>query len=219
MVLFTIPWLKEITVKDILAAIAVLMCFAAFMKEFFGVDMIGRKIYKGAPLWWKALMKFFTRAKETDAKLDLLIAKVEKVEKQVEYNGGSSMRDAVKRIELQVGYGNQLMEIADRCSDQMKFYMGPDGACTFINDAFLRCFKWTEADVLGYSFESIVEEEDVEEMRLKWNMSINRRSKFNDEQRIKDSSGVAHKCCVKASPVISGGELVKFVGTIEIIKT
>lgn len=210
--------LKGITFSDVLAAIGVLMCFGAFMKEFFGVNMIGKKIYKGAPLWWKALMKFFTRSKEVDAKLDLLIEEIREVKKQVEYNGGSSMKDAVRRIEQKQEYGIQLQEINDRCSEQMKFYMDSTGGCVFINDAFLRCFKWTEADVLGYCFEMLVLEEDVEEMRVKWNMAISRKSKFYDEQQIRDSSGAYHKCCVKASPVMVGKELIKFVGTIEFIK-
>lgn len=165
--------------------------------------------------------------------MERIAKQVEEIGKQVEYNGGSSMKDSLRRVEEQiqsvsvqlrevkgqVELNAQMNDFRDMISDKITFKVAPDGSCYRISEAFLRFFGWKDQDVLGYNFENIVHDDDVGEMRMKWQRAIDTQSQFQDEQRIRDVHGKYHRCIVKASPMSKAGVLVKFYGNIEIIKT
>jgi PAS domain S-box-containing protein len=204
--------------EKILGVIAGVILLNQFLKEVFGISVIGKKIYKGAPMVWKWIMRSSIHRKEMDNKLDILIQDMKHVKVQVEYNGGSSMKDAVRRIEQKVDYNVMRMNIMDMCSDRMTFKMDKNGSCTFINDSFLKCFGYAENDILEFSFENIIHEDDVPGIRLKWQRAIDKKSRFYDEQRIYDVHGTEFKVIVRAYPVIEdNGNLKEFYGTIDII--
>jgi PAS domain S-box-containing protein len=210
--------MKGITLKDVLAAVGIMLVFATLLKEVFGVSVIGKKIYKGAPMLWKWIIRNATYRKEMLNRMDMMLTDIRAVKEQVEYNGGASMKDAVKRIEGLVKFHELRMDILDESNDRMNFRMDDHGACTFINDAFLKFFGYSEKDVLGFSWESIIADEDIEEVREKWDRAIEKANRFYGEYGICDIHGHCHQCVVRAYPICEGPLLKGFYGTIDIKK-
>jgi PAS domain S-box-containing protein len=216
---------KGVTLKDVLAAIGIFLVIATFLKEFFGVSVIGKKIYKGAPLLWKWIMRNATFTKEVLNRLEEMNTDIKQVKVQVEYNGGASIKDAVRRIEQRqerlysmIELNNIRLDIHDESNDRMSFRMDSGGAIVFINDAFLKFFGYSEKDVMGFAWESIVNGEDLRHVQEKWERTIEKQSRFYDEHGLCDVDGKCHDCIVRAYPICEGSVLKGFYGTVDIKK-
>jgi PAS domain S-box-containing protein len=208
--------LRGVTLKDVLAAIGILLVFATLLKEVFGVSVIGKKLYKGAPLLWKWIIKMATYRKEVLSKLEEMTTDLKHVKVQVEYNGGSSMKDALRRIEEMVHFHGVRMDILDESNERMNFRMDSAGAVIFINDAFLKFFGYSEKDVMDFAWESLVRDEDLKHVQEKWTRAISKQSRFYDEHGICDIEGNCHECIVRAYPICERDVLKGYYGTIDI---
>jgi PAS domain S-box-containing protein len=207
---------KDVTLKDVLAAIGILLVFAGAMKELFGVSVIGKKIYRGAPLLWKWIIKMATYRKEVLSKLEEMTTDIKHVKCQVEYNGGSSMKDALRRIEEMVRFHDLRMDILDESNDRMNFRMDATGAIIFINDAFLKFFGYSEKDVMDFAWESTIRDSDLKHVQEKWTRAIDKQGRFYDEHGICDIEGICHECIVRAYPICEREILKGYYGTIDI---
>lgn len=225
---------KELTISQIWAAVSTvllaLLLFSKFFKDVLGIEAFGKKIYKGAPLVWKYIMRRAIFRKDMELKMDRMGKAVEEMNKQMQYNGGTSLMDAVRRIEnMQAGQNLQLqdlarnlsytvarMDINELCSERMCFRVNNEGACISINDAFLKQFGYIESDITGFSFENTIHEDDLPEARQKWQRAIDKCSRFYDEQRVYDKKGELYSVIVRAYPIVHDGKLKEFVGTIDI---
>ena len=209
---------------SVAAFIGAVLLIGKFFKDVFGIEAFGKRIYKGEPLIWKWMMSSSIYRAETQKQLREILDEQKRIRAQVEFNGGTSIKDAVQRIEerqiimqSEVKQMATRMDINDMCSERMRFKMDDSGACTFINDAFLKCFGYTEKDVLEFSFENLVHDADVPEMREKWTRAIEKKGRFYDEQRIIHINGEIYNCVVRAYPIIDNGILKGYEGTIDII--
>ncbi len=205
----------------ILLFASVVVLLTTLLKNVFGVNVIGKKIYE---LLWKWIMRSSIHRREMDFKMNTLLGSVAEIKHQVTFNGGSSLKDIVashtsmlSEMNTKLTFNQLRLDVNDMCSDRMTFKVDKHGACTFINDAFLKCFDYSEKDVLGFAFENLVHDEDVKEMRDKWARCIEKKTKFIDEQRIFTKDAKALNCLVRAIPLIEGDELHGFYGTIDII--
>ena len=177
-----------------------------------------KRAAKGVGMVWKWIMGSAIRRKEVSDKLDYIVH-------ELKFNGGGSTKDAVKRIEhyleqvaVLVDTCNRRMDISELANERMTFRVDAHGECTEVNEVFLKKFGYLEGDVLGFAFEQIVHNDDVPEMRIKWERAISSKGRYYDEQRIFKSNSEAVKCCVRAFPVLLRGELIEFIGYIEIDK-
>jgi PAS domain S-box-containing protein len=217
-----LKYFRDITWTDALAAVGVLLMISKFLKEVFGVDMVGRKIYRGAPLAWKWMIRSATDRKDMHNKLDRIVA-------ECTYNSGTSLKDAVKRIEntclVQTDMLRDLksrsdmhslrLDIADLNNRRMTYRMDKTGSCTFINDAYLKQFGYTERDILGHNWESIIHEDDLEEVQQRWKRAIEIKGRYYSEHRIYDGQGDVHRVCSIGYPVVIDEQLQGFYGTAD----
>lgn len=195
--------------------VAVLVAFTKTWKAIFGSEF-STDVKKGFPMFMKWVFKDATWKTE-------MMNELRQIKNEVAYNGGAvTLSMAFKQLEADnrqlkrmVQHNKALRDITDLCSDKMIFRMNHEGACTFINDSFLKFFGWVESDVLDYAFEDVVHPEDVPDMRLKWQKAISTKKPFKDDQRIRDVNGVYHDCIVRAHPVVLDMELAEFSGTID----
>lgn len=215
---------KHISLKDVLAAIAIVLLIQKFLKEIFGINMIGQKIYKGAPLIWKWIMRTAIERREIHNKLDMIMA-------EVTYNSGSSLKDTVRRIETSVNGHTTLMkylqkevdfnslrlDISDIGNDRMTFRFDGEGRCKFINEAFLKTFGYTERDMLGFNWESIIDDDDLEDVRDKWKRAIQTKSRYFNEQKMWNIKREQKLVRVIGYPIIEEGVLAEFYGTLDIL--
>lgn len=211
---------KDATIAQLWAALStaalIVVVMAKHFKDFLEALPSLVKAWKYFQKKWFADAIF---RKDVMTKLDNMNIQVLQVKKEVQYNGGSiTLSDAVKRLEKLVLHNQGRRDITDLCSDRMIFRMNDEGACVFINDAFLKTFGCTESEILDFAFENLVHDDDVAEMRLKWQKAITTKTAFKDEQRIIDCNNVFHKCRVVAHPIVVDGRLIEFSGIIDLLK-
>lgn len=206
-------------------AVLVIRFLAKKVKEFEAVKEDWVKLCATVKVAWIwAMKKAMWRKHLTElvVKQGILL---EKISKEVQPNGGTSLKDAVRRLEqgqeeikADLNEKGQIRNAMQKFSDTMTFHMSHEGCCTFINDAFLKFFGCTEADVLEFAFENMVHEDDLMELRTKWTRAIDHKTAYRDEQRIRHKlSGKFYNAVIKADPIVVDGELKSFYGTIEII--
>ncbi len=218
-------WRKLFTWQNILIFAAALKLLSDAMAGFFGINLIGKKIYKGAPAIWKWIIRGATHRREMDQKMNTVNTKLDVIVGEVSYNGGSSTKDAVKRIEAALGkisstvdFNALRLESNDIINDRMTFQMDNTGALITINEIFLKKFGYTEEDLQGYAWENILADPDRLDAIEKWKRAIITGSRFFDEQTIYNSSGEPFQVCVRGFPQCDlNKKVIKFHGTIEII--
>jgi len=211
--------------EQILVVLAAVIVVQQVLKEVFGVNMLGKKIYKGAPLVWKWVMRAaIFRASITQ--------KIDKILEELNYNGGGSTKDMVKllvendkhktailtNVASQIKVMEHRMDIDDITSSQMLFRCDSVSSCTFVNDAFLRAFGYTWRDMEGFNWESVIHEDDIDEVRERWGRSIATKSRYVGVQNIVCADKEIKTVTVTGYPIIENGCLKGFKGTIDFVK-
>lgn len=210
-------------------AIVAIAALAKFFKDWKEVVQGVQRALKGVGVVWKWVMRSAIWRKDIEAQVTQIKSTVDVIKGEVTYNGGGSTKDAVKRVELQVGSLavaiEQLLvrhdtvlarlQISALATGRVEFTMDKNGAWVAVNEVFVRQFGWDRQNVKGYAYENIIHEDDINEMRDKIKRAIAQCSRFMDEVRIKDSRGEYHKCCMQGIAICKGDELVEFAGFIE----
>lgn len=156
-----------------------------------------------------------------------------KVESEVTFNGGKSLKDAIVRLErhdnekwnviervLQfVEVTSLRLDIADEARKCMTFRLSPTGACTEISAMFLRSFGYTEKDILGSDWEFCIAKQSLPEVQERWRKAFAQRQRYRCDQFIIDSDGKEHYCRVQGYPLPldRDGEFQGFYGTVEVL--
>ena len=215
--------MSHITLERLALLLTTLVTVSTVLEKFFGINLIGKKIYKGAPALWKWVMGGTIFRKEMTKKVDEVLA-------EVTFNGGKSLKDIVKQLaniteqqtlmlvdmKSRMEFNTFRLDLSDMANDRMIFRLDKNGACTFINDAFLKFFGYTEHDVLKYSFESIIKQEDLPHLQEKIKRAIETENDFYSEHRICDIAGAEFPCIVRGFKILEQGKLKEFWGTIDI---
>lgn len=201
-----------------------LLTVQKILAEVFGITMLGKKIYKGAPGIWKRLIARAVFRKEMSTKVDTIIA-------MLEFNGGNNIKDIVKRVEAKLEthtllfkelktateYNALRLDLRDQSDDRMLFKLDAGGACIFINDAFLKWFSYTEKDILDHGWESIICGKDLPEVLATIDRAIKNKTGFYTEHKICDRQGQEYECIVRGYAIKNtDGELFQFFGTIDL---
>lgn len=140
-------------------------------------------------------------------------------------NGGESVKDTIIEVRVMLNASvrdrsliKQHLEIEDKLSDRMMFKIDEAGRCSFISNAFLKFFGWSESDMIGDNWIFCIDDRDVAIVEIKWDMAFKSVSRYYNKQHIKDSVGCSHYCLVIAYPIVVNDELVGFRGVVEVIK-
>ena len=164
--------------------------------------------------------------KNQDETLSKMESFLETISKELNFNGGGSVKDTVGSIQkslTELNKANELvrihLDIEDKLSDRMVFKVNEYGACTFISNSFLNLFGWTEQDMLGDNWLFCIDSKDAETVERKWTHAIKNKTRYYNKQRIKDSHGEAHICIVIAYPVIMENQLTGFRGIVRLSKS
>lgn len=194
------------------------------LREVFGLNVLGRKIYKGAPIAWKWIMRSAIHRRDTDAKLNRIEAAVEIIKGEVTYNGGHSTKDVLKKVEQKVieidkcvNFNALRLDVNDVSNDRMTFRFDPEKGCTFVNDVMVKKLEITERDLLGYSFINIIHEDDREEIMSAWQRCIERKCRLTQEVRLVSATGIETPIIVRGFPHVIDDKLIEFYGTAEFL--
>jgi len=156
------------------------------------------------------------KVEEMTAKVDAIDAKVIDVIKEVKPNGGSSLRDAIARIELNQYVSDQQRRALINHSDVPAFESDGDGNCIWANRAYLRIVGKSIDEVLNYGWINNIAVNDQEVVRARWMEAIRDGRDFVLDYHIVNATGGAQLVHGQAFPIRdTKNKVIGYNGTME----
>lgn len=140
------------------------------------------------------------------------------IKKEVTYNGGSSLKDAVRKNQETLDETVSRLDISDISNDRMIFKINKKGECTFINNAFLDYFGHPENALLGRGWHFCFHPDERDNVLKMWEYALKYHSRYRLVQRIIDKYGNYHTALVQGIPLGNEDYFKGFLGTIDLIK-
>lgn len=252
---------ESVTVANIVYLLTIIVLLASFLEKVFDFEFFGRRLFRllwrmvkffldwflmpfkpridackallfaGKELE-KRFLEFLESEKQKNEQLREIGDVVGQIKKEVTFNGGGSIKDAVFKLtgsdERKWKILNELrdcanlnslrLDIADESDKRMSFKMDDGKRCTFISESFLRFFGFTERDMMGLDWDFCISPKCVRQVHKAWRTAYERRAPYRFDQIIVDSDGEEHRCLVRGFPLLSAsGELTGYYGTVEIL--
>jgi len=138
---------------------------------------------------------------------------INKVKTQVENNGGSSLRDAVGRIEARLNELASTMDTMHQMSQKPMFRTNAKGECVWINTAYSLLTGKSIEDLKGHGWEIVIHPEDKISVLQEWESCVKDTRRFELPFRIQNpTNGTVTTIKCKAYPVISNKETTGYIG-------
>lgn len=213
--------------ERILGLLGALVLINTFLEKVIGVNITGKKLYKGAPSFWKWVMRGAIYRKEVQDFMIQMTSALARIEAELNYNGGSSTKDQVRQIinlltqlHARVRFNEIRLDVSDILNDRMTGVMNLAGELTAINDVFLTKFGYPEEDILRTGYESIVQDTDLNRLKVKWRRAVETRSRFYEQINLYKKNGEVVPVCVRGFPDIDDKEKLQpeYYVTFEILK-
>lgn len=169
------------------------------------------------------LPKIATTCSETTETLRAQDLRLQRVMKEVMPNGGSSLRDAVGRIEVSVADQAQYLRVmagtmrANLDSDPYRalFETDADGANLWVNKTYLRWVNRSMQELLGWGWLACISDSDRERVREEWLSCVRERRQFQARYHLVDSAGERIEVDCHVVPIPEGASVVeRYVGVI-----
>ncbi len=182
----------------------------------------------------KQLEQVLKKDEDQNTLLEKIGNSVENIERELRFNGGSTIRDAVEKLKKRdeekwtvlmglYDFSKELslrMDITDESDNRMSFKLGKEKKCTYISENFLRFFGYTDRDILGSDWEFCISPKYRTGVRSGWKKAYEFKSVYRNEQIIIASDASQHLCLVKAFPLNSkDGDFNGFYGVVEILES
>lgn len=177
-------------------------------------------ISAGLVILWKYFLKKkydqFTEAHKNLAKVVEYLPKIERIEMELKPNGGSSIRDAINRIERKVVFHDQRQLAMIKSLPFGTWLSDENGKCIDLNRTLCMITGRTESQIKGDNWSNWILEKD--EVLEEWNRCVTHAMDFDMEytfihpnkqqQRV---HGIAYQLRDEK------GTLIGFLGTLEAI--
>lgn len=156
------------------------------------------------------------KVEEMTAKIESLDAKVIDVIKEVKPNGGSSLRDAVARIEMNQYISDQQRRALLNLAPVPAFESNKSGECIWANRAYLRAVGKSLDEVLGFGWINHIAPNDQEVVRARWTEAIQDGRDFVLDYHILTATGGAQLVHGQAFPIRdTKNKVIGYNGTME----
>lgn len=140
------------------------------------------------------------------------------IEKELQPNGGSSMRDAIKRLELMAHAENSRFKTWMTFFPYPVFETNPNGYCIYVNRAYLNFTGRNLDEVVGNGWIINVHPEDREEVHESWSSAVNDKREYCLTYRFLDKDNNTRKVHVHACPSLNHEkEVIGYIGIISIL--
>lgn len=148
------------------------------------------------------------------ARLDTMQTSIEKIQQETQFNGGSTLRDAIKRIEVMTGYHQDLMMALQDLNGTPFWHSNQDGACVFASDALKRVIG---NEALGNAWVSALHQSDTRRVQEAWLAAVHDRRPFREYYRfVHFDESIRYVCGTgRALSHYENGEYPGFVGTLQ----
>jgi PAS domain S-box-containing protein len=127
-------------------------------------------------------------------------------------NGGSSLRDAVARIEARVAKGESKVNALFGEVGVAMLEADSDGACTFVSPAWSRLTGVSISDAIGWGWINSVHHGDRDAVVHEWRSAVEQHRACSLRFRL--ARDPQCRVNVQRRPVVSGGSLIAYVGVM-----
>lgn len=146
--------------------------------------------------------------------LTFLNSKLKSLLSHIKPNGGSSLADAINRIEKTVKEMNLWMEAGQHLTQKPIFKTDQYGKFIWINTAFSRLVGVGFEELRGGRWISVVLEEDASKVYSEWFECVNSGRKFDMEFRINNAvTNEVTKVRGRAFPITDQDKTLGYLGT------
>ena len=156
---------------------------------------------------------------KTVEKLNTVPQTVDTIKKELFANGGSSLRDAINRIEKHqcVEFAKTKLLLND--SDHMYFETDEEGMCVDANENYLKMLGIEQKDCLGNSWKQCIHPKDKEAVLAEWELCVKDKTPFDCKYRFLNKKDEAIPAHVRAMVIKSiDGKIVGWLGIVVKLK-
>lgn len=144
------------------------------------------------------------------------------IAREVMPNGGSSLRDAVARVETKVDRVESrqlILEATARARSNSDpnlamFECDTEGKNIEVSDTYCRWLNLSREDLLGWGFMSYVHPADRESVREEWQACLEERRVYSKRHKMMTSEGTVMEVDVSARPIPEVGPVQRWIGVI-----
>lgn len=165
---------------------------------------------------WRVFIKVIKPAmKEAKAKKRKLYDMVTKIHHEINYNNGSSIKDAITRIESRIGRLEDNQRIVMNVQNVAFWESDADGLVTYVSPALCKLVGRSESEIMGNNWVSCIEPSDKEKVFDAWNFSVETKSPFDEYYRYKKPDGGNVHVWGLAFHKVENGKLIGSLGKLE----
>jgi len=140
-------------------------------------------------------------------------ASIKAVKSQVTKNGGSSMLDAVHRVEKELRTLSTMTDAYWHIEDRALFRTDEKGNCVWINGTYAVLTGKTQDELRGHGWSQIMARQDRDRVVGEWNLAVADWRRFDATFTIVNSVALKqHKVHCRAFPLVNQGVLEGYVG-------
>lgn len=154
----------------------------------------------GGAGWWvyKQILKpKMAEAKKQKRKLEDLIQavhdKTDRIEAELSFNGGGSIKDAIFRIETRLDELTETQKISLNLQNVSYWISNEKGECTYASPALCKLIGRTEDEIKGNNWAAWLVKEDKERIYDSWMFSVEEKSPFDEIYSFQKDDGTIVK--------------------------
>lgn len=164
---------------------------------------------------WRVFIKVIKPAmKEAKAKKRKLYDMVTKIHHEINYNNGSSIKDAITRIESRIGRLEDNQRIVMNVQNVAFWESDADGLVTYVSPALCKLVGRSESEIMGNNWVSCIEDKWVFD---EWQKSVENNIPFDEEYNYRKPDGSLVKVWGLAFHKVDHGKLIGSLGKLEAI--
>lgn len=148
-----------------------------------------------------------------------LSTEVHGITKMLYNNGGSSIKDALDRIEARqnIVEQRQRVQLSDTVMGVQE--MDPNGVCTWVNPRICILTGRIPDDLLGYGWRNTIAPDERERILREWDSAIKEQRGFERYYHIQTPSGERLRVYARTQKLTDGkGQVAGWVKTIEAVR-
>ena len=148
--------------------------------------------------------------------LFLIPGRVKFMLSELSHNGGSSIKDALQRIEgRQISNELKLIYVVDAIDQSGSFETDPQGRCIKVSIGYCHLIGRNEEESLGTGWQNFLYEEDREKVSNEWQEAIENKRHFVSTYRMISGEEVLKVFC-RAYPLLNAKkEITGYFGIIK----
>lgn len=167
---------------------------------------------------WKYLIKPLWK---TNTRLMAALDTIDKIKEEFRPNGGSTLRDAINRIETRLLLEEHARRATSMILDVGIFETDGSGSCKWINRKFSELSGLSQSEAEGFGWINSIHFDDRERVVDEWMDAIKQQRAFNSYFKFVSNNpfspndeSITTKILVYAVPAVFGGKLFGYIGIV-----